>query len=171
MEAAARSPPSVGAGVGVLGDAPGRDGSECRHHDLRELGSQFGYSQIVASESGRPWLLRRERSWVYGRRGSGLLRRCSGASRRTRSPWRRSHGDSENSHQYLTQSSAVISAHKNPASSRATAAATTERTCLRESKERKRADRRTWAAHARATVAGPNPSCRARIPDPTEGRC
>jgi len=40
----------MAAGVGVLGDAPELDGSECRHHDLRVSKSQFGYSQIVASE-------------------------------------------------------------------------------------------------------------------------
>ena len=69
------------------------------------------------------------------------------------------------------QSLAVISAHKNPASSRATAAATTERTCLRAFNARNRPDRRTWAAHDRATVAGATPCWRTRMPAPTEGRC
>ena len=39
---------------GVVGDAPERDGSENRHDAVRESGSQFFHSQVVASESARP---------------------------------------------------------------------------------------------------------------------
>ena len=63
---------------------------------------------------------------------------------------RRSRADRVGDH---VQSSATISAHKNPASSRATAAATMERTFLCAASWRNREDRRTWASHDRATVA------------------
>ncbi len=69
----------------VLDDAPERSGSENRHDDVRESGSQDSHSQVAASELGRPWSPRVEGVWEERRRGSDLLRRCSGASWRTRS--------------------------------------------------------------------------------------
>ena len=69
----------------VLDDAPERGGSENRHDDVRESGSQDSHSQVVASEFGLPWSPRVEDGWKGRRRGSDLLRRCSGASWRTRS--------------------------------------------------------------------------------------
>jgi len=56
-----------------------------------------------------------------------------------------------------TQASATISAHKNPASSRAIAAATTERTFLCKDSWWNREERRTWAVHERASVSGGTP--------------
>ena len=55
----------------------------------------------------------------------------------------------------ISQSSAVISAHTNPASSRATAAATTDLESLRAPSARNRPHSRRCASHDRATVAGP----------------
>ena len=68
--------------------------------------------------------------------------------RRSRAGREEDHGD---------QTCATISAHRNPASSRAMAAATTERTFLWAASWRNRRDRRTWAAHERATVSGATP--------------
>ena len=80
---------------------------------------------------------------------------------------RRSRRDRREAH---VQSSATISAHRKPASSRATAAATTERTFLWAASWRKRLERRTWAVQERATVAGATSTCRWRMPTPTLGR-
>jgi hypothetical protein len=66
---------------------------------------------------------------------------------------------------------AVISAHKNPASSRAIAVATMLLTFLRAARTRKRAHRRCWAAHARAATCGGRPCWRRAICTPTAGRC
>ena len=71
----------------------------------------------------------------------------------------------------MAQSWAVISAHRNPASSRATAAATTDLTFLRAARVVNRLDRRFWAAQERATLAGWAPSWRARMVAPSAGRC
>jgi len=60
----------------------------------------------------------------------------------------------------MVQSLAVISAHRNPASSRATAVATTDLTFLRAARAAKRLDRRCWAVQERAMVAGLAPSWR-----------
>jgi hypothetical protein len=68
--------------------------------------------------------------------------------RRSRAGRREDHGG---------QTSATISAQRNPASSRAMAAATTERTFLWAASCRNRRQRRTWAAHERATVSGGTP--------------
>jgi len=57
-----------------------------------------------------------------------------------------------------SQTSVTISAQRNPASSRAMAAATTERTFLWAASCRNRLDSRTCAAHERATVSGGTPS-------------
>lgn len=54
----------------------------------------------------------------------------------------------------MVQSLAVISAHRKPASSRATAVATTDLTFLRAARAAKRLERRVWAVQARAMVAG-----------------
>jgi len=62
---------------------------------------------------------------------------------------------------------AVISPQRNPASSRATAAATTLLTFLRVASRRNRPQRRTCAAHARSRVAGEHRSCARRIRSPT----
>jgi len=86
MEAATRLPGQLLAvSEDVLDDAPERSGSENRHDDVRESGSQDSHSQVVASEYGLPWGPRVEDGWEERRRGSDLLRRCSGASWRTRS--------------------------------------------------------------------------------------
>ena len=69
------------------------------------------------------------------------------------------------------QSVAVISAQQNPASSRATAAATTDFTFLRAARAWKRADSRTCALHARATVAALTPAWRALMVMPIAGWC
>jgi hypothetical protein len=66
---------------------------------------------------------------------------------------------------------AVISAHKNPASSRAIAAATMLLMFLRAARTRNRAHRRCWAAHARAATCGGRPCWRRAICTPTAGRC
>jgi len=66
---------------------------------------------------------------------------------------------------------AVISAHRNPASSRAMAAATMLLVCLRAASRRKRLDRRCCAAHARARIAGSRPCWRRASSPPTLGRC
>ena len=62
---------------------------------------------------------------------------------------------------------AVISPQRNPASSRATAAATTLLTFLRVASRRNLPQRRTCAAHARSRVAGEHRSCARRIRSPT----
>ena len=69
------------------------------------------------------------------------------------------------------QTSATISAQRNPASSRAMAAATTERTFLWAASWRNRRDRRTCAAHERATVSGATSTWRSLMPAPTFGLC
>src|SRR5437879_3422152 len=66
---------------------------------------------------------------------------------------------------------AVISAQRNPASSRAIAVATTVLTFLRAARRRNRALSRCWAAQDRATVCGGTPCWRVRSPTPTAGRC
>jgi hypothetical protein len=68
--------------------------------------------------------------------------------RRSRAGRREDHG---------AQTSATISAQRNPASSRAMAAATTERTFLWAASCRNLLDNRTCAAHERATVSGGTP--------------
>jgi len=50
VEAATRSPKTVGVIGVVLDDASERGGSENRHDDVRESGSQDSHSQVVASE-------------------------------------------------------------------------------------------------------------------------
>ena len=84
-------------------------------------------------------------------------------------PRRRSCAGREGDH--LVQTSVTISAQRNPASSRAMAAATTERTFLWAASARNLRERRTCAAHERATVSGGTPFCRSRIPTPTVGLC
>jgi len=69
---------------------------------------------------------------------------------------RRSRADRWEDH-LAQEASATISAHRNPASSRAMAAATTDRTFLWAASCRNRRDRRTWAAQERATVSGGTP--------------
>ena len=69
------------------------------------------------------------------------------------------------------QTSATISAQRNPASSRAMAAATTERTFLWAASWRNRRDRRISAAHERATVSGGTPCWPSLMPTPTLGLC
>ena len=64
---------------------------------------------------------------------------------------------------------AVISPQRNPASSRATAVATTLLTFLRAARRRNRPQRRTCAAHARSAVAGGHCFCARRILGPTKG--
>jgi hypothetical protein len=59
--------------------------------------------------------------------------------------------------EHAVQTCATISAQRNPASSRAMAAATTERTFLWAASWRKRRDRRSCAAQERATVSGGAP--------------
>jgi hypothetical protein len=55
LEAATRVPvDSLEAVVSAVGDAPERGGSENRHDDVRESGSQFGRTQLVASKLRRP---------------------------------------------------------------------------------------------------------------------
>src|SRR5512132_2457050 len=78
-------------------------------------------------------------------------RSCSGGV-----PARRGHFTSSADLEPANQSKgqAVISAHRNPASSRAMAAATMLLVCLRAARVRNRPDRRCWAAHARATTQG-----------------
>src|SRR6266540_1995767 len=66
---------------------------------------------------------------------------------------------------------AVISPHRNPPSSRATAAATTLFTFLRAARVRNRAHRPRWAAQDRATVSGVHASWRRRRVGPTDGPC
>src|SRR6266700_3385914 len=61
--------------------------------------------------------------------------------------------------------------HKNPAGSRAIAAATMRLTCLRAARTRNRAHRHCWAAHARAATCGGRPCWRRAIVTPTAGRC
>ena len=60
----------------------------------------------------------------------------------------------------MVQSSAVISAQRKPASSRAMAVATTDLTFLRAANVAKRLDSRFWAVQERARVAGAVPSWR-----------
>jgi len=69
--------------VAVVDDAPECGGSENRHDAVRVSSPQLIHSQVLASESERPW--RRGGHQTQRRRGSGLLRRCSGASWTTRS--------------------------------------------------------------------------------------
>ena len=69
------------------------------------------------------------------------------------------------------QSSLIISAHTNPASSRAIAAATTDLLFLTAASRQKRPHSRVWAVHARATVSGGTPCWRWRRTAPTPGRC
>lgn len=59
---------------------------------------------------------------------------------------------------FMVQSSAVISAHAKPASSRATAAATIDLTFLRAARVAKRFESRFWASHDLAIVAALTPS-------------
>src|SRR3974377_572668 len=68
---------------------------------------------------------------------------------------RRSHAGRREEH--AAQTSATISAQRNPASSRAMAAGNTERTFLWVAICRNRLERRTCAAQERATVSGGTP--------------
>jgi hypothetical protein len=63
VEAVTRLPEMVVVAVQVLDDASERSGSENRHHDVRESGSQDSHSQVSASESGLPWGPRVEGRW------------------------------------------------------------------------------------------------------------
>jgi hypothetical protein len=71
----------------------------------------------------------------------------------------------------MVQSVAVISAQQKSASSRATAVATTDLTFFLAARAAKRLDRRFWAVHERAMVAGLAPSWRCRMVGPSPGRC
>src|SRR4051795_7061543 len=65
----------------------------------------------------------------------------------------------------------VISAQRNPASSRAMAVTTTPLTFLRAARARKRRQRRSWAVQDRARVSAVRPDWRARRAVPMIGRC
>ena len=95
---------------------------------------------------------------------------CGGAPARrewVRSQPRRSCCDRDQAS--WVQSLAVISAQQKPASSRATAVATTDLTFLRAARAAKRLERRFWAFQERAMVAGLAPSWRWRMVGPRPG--
>jgi hypothetical protein len=113
----------------VLDDASERGGSENRHDDVRESGSQDSHSQVVASEWGRPWSPRGE---DVGERTPARVGSAAAVLRRVVEDSVTSGADRAVTDVVIIiqSSSATISAHKNPASSRAMAAAPTERTFL-----------------------------------------
>ena len=157
------------ADEGVGGDAPERSGSEDRHDAVRGSGPQYVHSQVVASKSAPSVTvpLRGPLGRTTARVGpaAAVLRRVGLASLTAGAD----HPVSEEVS--CGQSVAVISAQQNPASSRATAAATTDFTFLRAARACQRADSLTWAFQARATVAAPAPPWRALMVLPIAGRC
>jgi hypothetical protein len=145
-----RSRPGPGWWPGPRGgrEAPGHGGSASHHTDVRGLGPQVGDPQQGA--------LTRNAAGPAGAQHALGDRACDGGAPARRPDQRTSSADHEQMVGRPAQ--AVISAHQNPASSRATAATTRSLDVLRVASRRNRPHRRSWAAHARATTWGPGPA-------------
>ena len=147
--------PGGASGAG-RGGVPGRGGGCCRHCHSHIRGSG---PQVCLRQDGAPYL-DRESPWCpHHLRGSFLPRRAS----------RHATGSGGSCR---PAQAAVISAHTNPASSRATATmasgAAFPPACTRCTY---RACSRRWAVHDRARVSGAAPCWRRRSPAPIAGAC
>jgi hypothetical protein len=161
-----------GVGHGSWRVGPGRSGrrgSACRHPDVRGLGPHVGDAQV-----GAPHLFRRLVGAAERCRGSILQRRCPGPPGAGVLGPRRSaprHRGRSCSLGLVVIGVWVISAQRNPASSRAIAVTTTPLMFLRAPRARKRRHNRSWAVQDRARVSAGRSICRARRAVPMIGRC
>ena len=118
------------------------------------------YANRNRSKAIRRWLPQNRGArdivrWSDGGRNAGEDRICCGGAPARRGGFAQTRRRSRAERGKITgQTSATISAQRKPASSRAMAAATTERTFLCAASWRNRRDKRTCAAHERATVSG-----------------
>src|SRR5512132_2384271 len=162
-------PKGTGAAAGLPDRhaAPEHGGSADRHTDVRGSRPQAGDAQEGA-------LTKRAPAPRQPSHSTGGDRSCSGGA-----PTRRaavSHLPPSRVTAGLgmlvgRSFQAVISAHTNPASSRAIAVTTTFLESLPAARRRKRPHSRSCAAQARARTTGSRPLWRSRSSSPTAGRC